>query len=54
MSDKEEDKEEQKLEQKVKNVKKPNAWIDHVKKVAEDKNISYREALKIAGQTYKK
>ena len=48
------DKEDQKVEQKVKKVKKPNAWIEHVKKVAEDKNISYREALKVAGQTYKK
>ena len=51
MSDKEDKKEEQ-LE--VKKVKKSNAWIDHVKKVAEEKNISYRDALKIAGQTYKK
>ena len=51
MSDKEDKKEEQ---QEVKKVKKSNAWIDHVKKVAEDKNISYRDALKIAGQTYKK
>ena len=51
MSDKEEN---QKNEQPVKKVKKPNAWIDHVKKVAEEKNIPYREALKIAGETYKK
>ena len=48
------DKEVQQVEQEVKKVKKSNAWIDHVKKVAEDKNISYRDALKIAGQTYKK
>ena len=48
------DKEEQKEEQKVKKVKKPNSWIEHVKKIAEDKNISYRESLKIAGQSYKK
>ena len=53
MSDKEDQKVEQKVEQ-VKKVKKPNAWIEHVRHVAEDKNISYREALKIAGQTYKK
>ena len=51
MSDKEDKKEEQ---QEVKKVKKSNGWIDHVKKVAEEKNISYRDALKIAGQTYKK
>ncbi len=48
------DKEDQKVEPQVKKVKKSNAWIDHVKKVAEEKNISYREALKIAGETYKK
>ena len=48
------EKEDQKIEQSVKKVKKPNAWIDHVKKVAEEKNISYREALKIASETYKK
>ena len=53
MSDKEDNKEDKKEEQ-VKKVKKSNAWIDHVKHVAEEKNISYREALKIAGQTYKK
>ena len=29
-----------------------NMWIDHVKKVAADKGISYREALKVAGETY--
>ena len=51
MSDKEDKKEEQ---QEVKKVKKSNAWIDHVKKIVEEKNISYRDALKIAGQTYKK
>ena len=53
MSDKEDQKVEQKEEQ-VKKVKKPNAWIEHVRHVAESQNISYREALKIAGQTYKK
>ena len=51
MSDKEDKKKEQ---QEVKKVNKSNAWIDHVKKTAEEKNISYRDALKIAGQTYKK
>ena len=53
MSDKEDQKVEQKVEQ-VKKVKKPNAWIEHVRNVAEDKNISYRDALKLASQTYKK
>ena len=54
MSDKEEDKEEKEEKKVVKKVKKTNAWIDHVKHVAESQNISYREALKIASQTYKK
>jgi len=31
-----------------------SAWIEHVKKVAKDKKISYKEALKVAGKTYKK
>lgn len=31
-----------------------SAWIDHVKKVAKDKGISYKEALKVASKTYKK
>ena len=35
-------------------VKKPNNWITHVKEVAESNNMSYRNALKIAGQTYTK
>ena len=30
-----------------------SAWIDHVKKVAKDKKITYREALKVAGKTWK-
>ncbi len=34
--------------------KKPNPWIAHVKKVAKDKKITYREALKIASKSYKK
>ena len=31
-----------------------NPWIIHVKKVAKEQGISYREALKVAGQTYEK
>lgn len=31
-----------------------NSWIVHVRKVAQEKGISYREALKVAGETYKK
>lgn len=31
-----------------------NPWISHVKKVAADKGISYREALKVASASYKK
>ena len=34
--------------------KKTSPWIAHCKKVAKDKNISYREAMKIASKTYKK
>ena len=45
---------EVKEENKVVKVKKPNNWITHVKGVAESNNLSYREALKIAGQTYQK
>jgi hypothetical protein len=45
---------EVKEENKVVKVKKPNNWITHVKDVAEINNLSYREALKIAGQTYQK
>ena len=32
----------------------PSAWITHVKQYAKTHNISYREALKKAGSTYKK
>ncbi len=28
-------------------------WIDHVKKVAKQKKISYKEAMKVAKATYK-
>tara|TARA_R110000796_G_scaffold52370_7_gene123378 strand:+ start:485 stop:667 length:183 start_codon:yes stop_codon:yes gene_type:complete len=28
-------------------------WIDHVKKVAKQKGISYKEAMKVAKSTYK-
>ena len=34
--------------------KKENSWIKHVKKVAKDKKISYKDALKVAKKTYKK
>jgi hypothetical protein len=29
-----------------------NKWVDHVKQYANDHNISYRDALKVAGETY--
>lgn len=29
-------------------------WIAHVKKVAKQKKISYKEALKVASKSYKK
>ena len=35
-------------------VKKTNPWIAHIKKVAKDEGISYKEAIKIAGKTYEK
>lgn len=28
-------------------------WINHVKKTAKDKKISYKEAMKVAKSTYK-
>lgn len=31
-----------------------SAWIEHVKKVASEKGISYTEALKVAKESYKK
>lgn len=31
-----------------------NPWIQHVKKVASEKGISYREALKVASSSYRK
>jgi len=31
-----------------------SSWTDHVKKVAKEKGISYKEALKVASATYKK
>jgi len=34
--------------------KKTSPWITHVKKVAKQKNISYKEALKVAKESYKK
>lgn len=30
-----------------------SSWIDHVKKVAKTKKITYSEALKVAGKTWK-
>jgi hypothetical protein len=32
----------------------PSAWITHVKAYATEHKITYREALKKAGSTYKK
>tara|TARA_R110001632_G_scaffold232591_1_gene373818 strand:- start:310 stop:507 length:198 start_codon:yes stop_codon:yes gene_type:complete len=29
-------------------------WIEHVKKVASSKKITYKEAMKVAGATYTK
>ena len=52
MSDKEEVKEVQEV--KMTKVKKPNTWIQHVKNVAEKEGISYREALKVGKESYKK
>ena len=52
MSDKEEVKEVKEV--KIPKVKKPNSWIQHVKNVAEKEGISYREALKVGKESYKK
>jgi hypothetical protein len=55
MSDQEDNKETTKVEiTKIPKVKKPNAWIQHVKNVAEKEGISYREALKVGKESYKK
>ena len=32
----------------------PSSWIDHVKAYQNEHKITYREALKKAGSTYKK
>ena len=34
--------------------KKSSPWITHVKAVQKEKGISYKEALKVAAQSYKK
>lgn len=34
--------------------RKMNPWIEHVKRVAKEKGITYPKALKIASATYKK
>lgn len=31
----------------------PSEWITHVKKVAKQKNISYKEAMSVAKSSYK-
>ena len=55
MSDQEVNKETTKVETtKIPKVKKPNTWIHHVKSVAEKEGISYREALKVGKESYKK
>ena len=37
-----------------KGVKAPSKWISHVKSVAKEKGISYKEAMKVASATYNK
>lgn len=39
---------------KVRAPRKASSWVDHVKKVAAERGIKYSEALKVAGETYKK
>lgn len=41
------------MEQQLK-VRKPNSWIEHVKKYALDNNISYRNSVKLARESYNK
>lgn len=31
-----------------------NKWVDHVKKVSQDKGITYKQAMSIAKETYNK
>ena len=38
----------------VARTKAPSKWIQHVKSVAKDKGISFKEAMKVAKATYKK
>ena len=54
MSDQEDNKEVQEVKKQIPKVKKPNNWIQHVKNVAEKEGISYREALKVGKESYKK
>ena len=37
-----------------KGVKAPSKWISHVKSVAKEKGISYKDAMKQASATYNK
>jgi hypothetical protein len=39
---------------KRRGLKRPNAWVEHVKHVAASRGIPYREAMKIASKTYRK
>lgn len=39
--------------EQLKKVRKPNSWIEHVKKYALDNNISYRNSVKLARDSYK-
>ena len=43
-----------KMKKKGKKKSGGGGWIAHVKKVAKQKKISYKEALKVASKTYKK
>lgn len=47
-------KEVKELKEKPKKEKKEGSWIEHVKKVQASKGISYREAMKVAKDSYKK
>ena len=42
------------METKGKGVKAPSKWLSHVKSVAKEKGISYKEAMKVASATYTK
>jgi hypothetical protein len=46
--------EKEELSTPKKQTNKGNKWIDHVKKTAQENNVSYKKALSMAKESYKK